>query len=346
MIKEAISKLINLENLTQAEAEQVMTEIMSGQATQAQIGSFITALRMKGETADEITGCARVMRKFATPIHVNMPAYIENKIVLDTCGTGGDLSGTFNISTASALVIASCGQFVAKHGNRSVSSLCGSADVLEALGVNINLSAEKVEACITATGIGFLFATTLHGAMKHAIGPRREIGIRTIFNILGPLTNPAGASAQILGVYNKSLTPIIASVLNNLGTKRAWVVHGEDGLDEISISAPTYVSDVSDGQVKSYVITPEQYGFSCAPLSELKGGDAKTNADIIRDILSGQTGPKRDIVLFNAAAGLMVSGKVSGIIEGIIAATAAIDSGKSIKQLDLLIKTTNELSHA
>ncbi|MHB9154320.1 MAG: anthranilate phosphoribosyltransferase, partial [Endomicrobiales bacterium] len=244
MIKEAINKLVRLEHLAEKEAADVMSEIMTGEATDAQISAFITALRMKGETVDEITGCARVMRQFATPIRVKSKIgmdrediNIDRETILDTCGTGGDGTNTFNISTATALVVASCGLTVAKHGNRSVSSACGSADVLEALGVNLNVPAEKVEECLAKIGIGFLFAPSLHGAMKYAIGPRRQIGIRTVFNVLGPLSNPAAANFQVLGVYGEHLLEMLARVLGNLGTRKAWIVHGEDGLDEITVTS-------------------------------------------------------------------------------------------------------------
>ncbi len=255
MIKEAISKVVDGENLTEEEAIATMNEIMSGEATPAQIASFITALRLKGETIEEITGCARVMREKATRISTNHP------LVVDTCGTGGDGAHTFNISTTAAFVVAGAGVPVAKHGNRSVSSSCGSADVLKALGVNIEVEPDVVSNCINEIGIGFLFAPLLHGAMKYAIGPRREIGIRTIFNILGPLTNPASAQAQVLGVYDGSLTEPLAQVLNNLGSTRVFVVHGEDGLDEITTTTNTRISELADGVVRTYTLSPTEFGF-------------------------------------------------------------------------------------
>ena len=350
MIKDAISKLVSGSNLVEAEAAEAMTEIMSGEATEAQIASFITALRMKGETIEEITGCARIMRKFATPIRLRPGIDVDRddigidaETILDTCGTGGDGTCTFNVSTATAFVVAACGLTVAKHGNRSVSSTCGSADVLEALGVNLNVTPEKVENCIQKTGIGFLFAPSLHGAMKYAIGPRRQIGIRTIFNVLGPLTNPAGATAQVLGVYNDRLVEMLAYVLRNLGTKRAWVVHGEDGMDEITITGPTAVADLNDQQIKLFTITPEQFGLKSAGLSDIKGGDAKQNADIIEAIFEGAKGPRRNIVLLNAAAGLVVGGKAGDMKTGIALAADAIDSGKAREKLEQLIKTTTAL---
>jgi len=349
MIKEAINKVVHLQNLTEAEASAAMVEIMSGEATEAQIGSLITALRMKGETADEITGCARIMRRFATPIRVRSivdidreDINVDDETIIDTCGTGGDGTSTFNVSTATAFVICSCGLRVAKHGNRSVSSACGSADVLEALGVNLNVTPEKVEECLSKIGIGFLFAPSLHGAMKYAIGPRRQIGIRTIFNILGPLTNPAGATAQVLGVYEEKLVEVIANVLNNLGTRKAWVVHGEDGLDEITISSGTLVAELKDGKVSIFKIDPSEFGIKKAFVSDLRGGNAVDNALIIRKILSGEKGPKRDIVLLNAAAGLYVGDKARDIKEGLNMAQDALDSGRAMEKLELLIKITNE----
>lgn len=349
MIKEAIAKVVRGQGLTEQEAAEAMTEIMSGEATDAQIASYITALRMKGETVEEITGSAKVMRRFATPIRVKAVVdldrediNIDRETILDTCGTGGDNTSTFNVSTATAFVVAACGLTVAKHGNRSVSSACGSADVLEALDVNVNVAPEKVEECLNKIGIGFLFAPALHGAMKHAIGPRKQIGIRTIFNILGPLTNPAGASAQVLGVYSGDLTEKMATVLRNLGSKCAWVVHGADGLDEISISGETSVAELRDSKIRTFNFKPEDFGLKSAPLSEIKGGDAGTNAGIVRSVLSGEKGPKRDIVLLNAAAGLFAGGKVKDLKEGVRMAAEAIDSGKAAAKLDMLAKMTNE----
>lgn len=348
MIKEAIAKVVKLESLSEAEAQKVMTEIMSGETTEAQIASFITALRMKGETIDEITGSARVMRRFATRINVKTKLdmdrddiNVDQETILDTCGTGGDGTNTFNISTTTALVIAACGIQVAKHGNRSVSSTCGSADVLEALGVNLNVSPEKVEDSISQIGIGFLYAPVLHGAMKYAIGPRRQIGIRTIFNLLGPLTNPAAANAQILGVYSEDLVPMLANVLKNLGIKNAWVINGKDGMDEISITGPTTVAQLKGNKIDLFEITPEQFGFKRASLDDIRGGDAKQNAQIILDLLSGLKGPKRDIVLLNAGAGLFVGGKSKTVEEGIARANNVLDSGKAKAILERLISFTN-----
>ncbi|MBN1823720.1 MAG: anthranilate phosphoribosyltransferase [Endomicrobiales bacterium] len=349
MIKDAIGKIVHGQNLTEKEASDSMSEIMSGEATEAQIAAFITGLRMKGETVDEITGCARIMRKFATKIRVKGKVAVDREdinvdeeTILDTCGTGGDGTNTFNVSTATALVISACGLPVAKHGNRSVSSSCGSADVLEALGVNLNITPEKVEQCIAKIGIGFLFAPSLHGAMKYAIGPRKQIGIRTIFNVLGPLTNPAGANAQVLGVYQEELVEMLANVLKNLGTKRAWVVHGKDGLDEITITSATKVAELKNGKVRVFEVTPEEFGMKKATLADIKGGNTGQNAAIIRQILGGEKGPKRDITILNAAAGLVVGGKSKNIKDATAVCEDAIDSGRALEKLDMLIKTTNE----
>ncbi|MFC1501715.1 anthranilate phosphoribosyltransferase [Elusimicrobiota bacterium] len=349
MIKEAISKAVQNQNLIETEASSAMQEIMSGKASAAQIASLITALRMKGETAEEITGFAKVMRQFATKIQVKAAVdvdaediNIDKETILDTCGTGGDGTNTFNVSTATALVVAACGLTVAKHGNRAVSSACGSADVLEELGVNLDVSKEKVENCLSQIGIGFLFAPALHGAMKHAVAPRKEIGIRTVFNVLGPLTNPAGANSQILGVYNESLLKKMAEVLKNLGTQRAWVVNSEDGLDEISVTAPTKVAELKNGKIKTFTIKPKDFKIDKASISDIKGGNAKQNAQIIKDILSGEKGAKRDIVLLNSAAGLLVGNKVSTMREGIELASDSIDSGKAREKLARLVRLTNE----
>ncbi len=332
MIKTAIDKVVRGQDLTEEEAAALMEEIMSGQATDAQIAAFITALRIKGETVDEITGFARVMRQKATPVQTVHP------LVLDTCGTGGDGSQTFNVSTTAAFVAAAAGIPVAKHGNRSVSSRSGSADVLEALGVKINLTPEQVGACLDRVGIGFLFAPALHGAMKHAIGPRREIGIRTVFNILGPLTNPAGAQCQVLGVYDPDLTEVLAGVLANLGTRTAFVVHGAGNLDEVSILGLTKVSAVENGQVDTYYLDPGEYGFTYAGIEQLLGGTAEENAAITRNILAGEKGPRRDIVLLNAALALLAAGSVNTMTEGLQQAAIMIDTGAAARKLDELIK--------
>jgi anthranilate phosphoribosyltransferase len=336
MIKEAIAKVVLNNHLTEAEAEAVMREIMQGEATDAQIASYITALRMKGETVDEITGSARIMREKAVPIK------LDAKYQVDTCGTGGDMAHTFNISTTVAFVVAGAGVTVAKHGNRSVSSKSGSADVLQALGVNIEIASQQVEACIEEVGIGFLFAPMMHLAMKYAIGPRREIGIRTIFNLLGPLTNPARVTSQIMGVYSADLTGMLATALGNLGATHAFVVHGMDGLDEITITGKTKVSEFKGGIVKDYFIHPSDFGFSTGKADDLRGGDAKENASITVEVLKGQKGPRRDIVLLNAAAGINASGRASDFKEGIKLAAESIDSGAALKKLEELKAFTNK----
>lgn len=335
MIKEAITKLVEKTDLTGGETEAVMEEIMNGLATQAQIASFLTALRIKGETVEEITGAARVMRSKATRINVS-----DHNIV-DTCGTGGDRSHTFNISTSAAFVVAGAGVTVAKHGNRSVSSACGSADVLKALGVNIDIQPERVERCVNEIGIGFLFAPVHHPAMRYAIGPRQEIGIRTMFNILGPLTNPAGASCQIIGVYSAHLTETLAHVLLNLGSTHCMVVHGSDGLDEITITGETRVSEGRKGKVRTYQIRPGDYGIKTGTIEDIKGGNADDNAGILMKILQGEMGQRRDIVLLNAAAGIFVGGKASDLNSAIRVAEESIDSGKALAKLEALKRATN-----
>lgn len=346
MIKEAITKIVQLENLTVQETIGVMTEIMTGQSTEAQIASFITALRMKGETVDEITGCAQVMREHATHIKVLKHAVdidrdeinIDWETIVDTCGTGGDKTNTFNVSTATAFVVAGGGVVVAKHGNRAVSSKCGSADVLEQFGINMEMPSEKVEDCINKIGIGFLYAPLLHSAMKYAIGPRKQLGIRTIFNILGPLTNPAGANVQILGVYSADLTEILAYVLKNLGSKSAFVVHGLDSIDEISITGKTQISELKKGEIKTYTVKPEDFGLKKAKPKDIAGGNAKENAKIIMEIFEGKKGPKRDIVLLNAAAVFIAAEKSKNFKEGIALAEKSIDMGKALKKLEELKK--------
>ncbi|MEW6408700.1 MAG: anthranilate phosphoribosyltransferase [Nitrospirota bacterium] len=335
MIREAIAKAIDRINLSESEMVEAMKEIMEGNATPAQISSFLTALRMKGETVEEITGAARVMREKVT--RLNAP-----EGTVDTCGTGGDLSHTFNISTTAAFVVAGGGVPVAKHGNRSVSSKSGSADVLQALGVNIELPPDKVERCLKETGFGFLFAPLFHPAMKYAIGPRREIGVRTIFNVLGPVTNPSATKYQVLGVYDSGLTETIAKVLGNLGARHAFVVHGEDGLDEITITGKTQVSELKDGNVKTYHISPDSFGIRTGRLDDLLGGDAEENAKITLSILNGERGLRRDIVLLNAAAAFIVAGKATSFIEGIELAEISIDSGSAIKKLEDLKRFTND----
>ena len=335
MIKTAIEKVVDGDDLNEAEMLGTMNQIMSGDATPAQIGSFITALRVKGETIDEITGAARVMREKATKIET------KHSLVVDTCGTGGDGSHTFNISTTVAFVVAGAGVPVAKHGNRAISSHSGSADVLKALGVNIEISPEIVGKCIDEIGIGFLFAPTLHSAMKHAIGPRREIGIRTVFNVLGPLTNPAGAKAQVIGVYDSNLIEPLANVLKNLGAQSAFVVHGDDGLDEITTTTTTQISQLAHGNVINYTIDPAEFGITNADPSDLIGANPETNAEITCRVLNGEVGPKRDITLINSAVAIVAGGKSSDIQSALEIAADAIDSGKALEKLNVLIDMTN-----
>jgi anthranilate phosphoribosyltransferase len=336
MIKDAIALLIDGKNLSEEEMIGAMREIMEGKATDAQIASFLTALRIKGETVVEITGAARVMREKVAKI--NAPEY-----TVDTCGTGGDMSHTFNISTTSALIVAACGLPVAKHGNRSVSSSCGSADVLETLGIKIELEPAKVEECLKTTGFGFMFAPLFHPAMKYAIGPRKEMGIRTVFNILGPLTNPAGAGRQVMGVFSDKLTEPMAEVLGNLGTKHAFVVHGEDGLDEITTTDKTRISELKEGKVKTYSISPEEFGLKRASREDLVGGNAEENAMITVNILEGKKGPKRDIVLLNAAAALIAGNKSKDFNAGLKKAAEAIDSGAARVKLEEIKRVSLEL---
>lgn len=345
-INEAIRKVVERVDLTAAEAESVLEQIMTGQCSDAQIGSLLTGLRMKGETAEEITGFARVMRSKASPVRPrSLVAAIggtEREALIDTCGTGGDVSGSFNVSTATAFVVAGAGVRVAKHGNRSVSSLCGSADVVEALGVKIELTPERITECIDEVGIGFLHAPLLHEAMKYVAAARRQMGIRTIFNMLGPLTNPAGADTQVIGVYAAHLTELLAQVLGELGSRRALVVYGAEGLDEVSITGETRISELKDGAVATYAVRPEDFGLERAPLKAIQGGDASQNAEIIREILNGKHGPRRDIVLLNTAAALLASGKAGDLKEGIAVGSESIDSGKALAKLKTLIEFTNQ----
>lgn len=349
MIKRAIARVVEKVDLKESEMIEVMGQIMSGEATPAQIGSFITALRMKGETIDEIVGAARVMRERATPIRVGRNILdidrddinIDQETILDVVGTGGDGTNTFNVSTTVSFVVSACGVRVAKHGNRSVSSLCGSADVLEKLGVNLDITPETVEQCINKVGIGFLFAPALHGAMKHAIGPRREIGIRTIFNILGPLTNPAGADCQVMGVYRDELVEKLAGVLLKLGCRHGFVVHGKDGMDEITTTTETLIAEITRQGVSLTTIQPEQFGIKRCSMADLAGGDATANAAIVLAVLGGEQGPRRDIVLINAAYGLLAADKAADIKEGMALAAVAIDSGRALNQLKQLAQITN-----
>ncbi len=336
MIVNAIKKVVERERLTREECYGAMDDIMGGRATPAQIASFITALRMKGETVEEITACAQVMRDRLIRIHV------EGQEIVDTCGTGGDGAKTFNISTTAAFVVAGAGITVAKHGNRSVSSQSGSADLFTALGVNIEAKIPVVERCLREAGIGFLFAPLLHGAMKHAIGPRREVGIRTVFNILGPLTNPAGALYQVIGVYDQGLTEVLCEVLRELGSRRAYVVHGHDGLDEITLTGKTRVSELKKDRVGSFDLDPAELGFEYCSSGDLKGGDAEANAKITLSILKGEKGPKRDVTLLNAAAAIYVAGKAESLENALTIAGDSIDSGKAMEKLEALKKITNE----
>ncbi len=336
MIREYISKLAEKQNLGQDEAEQAMKEIMEGRATDAQIAAFLVLLRLKGETIDEITACAKIMRQKSNSINP------KAKFLVDTCGTGGDSSNTFNISTAAAFVASGAGAYVAKHGNKSISSRCGSADVLKELGVNIELEPRQVEKCIEEVGIGFMFAPMFHPAMKFASNARKEIGIRSIFNLLGPLSNPANAKSQLIGVFNASLLPAFAEVLKSLGSRHVIAVNG-DGLDEITVCGKTKVCELKGGRIESYEISPKDFGFKLSSLSGITGGAPKENANIILDILRGAKGPKRDVVLLNAAAALLAAGKARGYKEGIGLAAQSIDSGNALKRLSELKKFTNKI---
>ena len=337
MIKEAITALVSGNSLTADNASKVMEEIMQGEATPAQFGAFVTALRLKGETVDEIVGLARTMRARAISVTIDGP-------VVDTCGTGGDGSSTFNISTTAAFVAAGAGLKVAKHGNRAMSSQCGSADVLEALGVKIDLTAEQVQTCLQNIGIGFMFAPSFHPAMKYAAVPRREIGIRTVFNILGPLTNPAGAKAQVLGVAEDSLVEKMALALQQLGCHHALVVHGEDGLDEITVSGKTHVCELKGGHILNYSICPADIGLSTADSGSLKGGSAKENAGLLRNILAGTPGPQRDAVMMNTAAVLLAGDKVQTLQRGVELARKTIDDGHALNKLEQLIELSRTLN--
>lgn len=336
MFKQHLSSIIQRRNLTRDEMTDMMNEIFSGGITDAQIGAFMGALSTKGETFEELAGAAAAMRRKAGRIEVNAP------IVVDTCGTGGDAAGTFNISTTAAFVVAGCGVTVAKHGNRSVSSQCGSADLLEALGVKLDTAPEVVEEAIAEIGIGFLFAPLYHSAMRYAANARKQIGLRSIFNMLGPLTNPAAANCQLLGVFAPDLTEMFARALQLLGARRAFVVHGHDGLDEISVCAATRVSEVGDKGIATYDIAPELYFGQLADKKDLAGGDPAENAAITRKILAGEKGPRRDVILINAAAALVAAGKADDLKEGIRLAEEAIDSGRAAQKLDALITYTRE----
>jgi anthranilate phosphoribosyltransferase len=345
MITEALQQVANhRRSLTREQARQLMSAILAGQATDAQIAALLVALHMKGETVEEIVGFAEAIRAAAAPLAIHNSTLdvsgTERDALVDTCGTGGDASNTFNISTATSFVVAGAGVRVAKHGNRSVSSKCGSADVMEALGVNINLPPARLSACLEQVGIAFLFAPSMHSAMKYVQPARRELRLRTVFNLLGPLTNPARASAQVVGVYSRDLVEKVAQALSMLGLKRALVVHGSDGLDEITISGVTYVSEVRNGSVASYEVSPEQFGLARASLEALTGGDAQANAEIIQAILAGENSPKRDVVLLNAAAALVAAGRADSMAEALPVATQSLDHGAASAKLRALVRFT------
>ena len=334
-MQQAIRAVIERHDLSRDEMQSVMRTIMTGEATPAQIGGFLVGLRMKGETIDEITAAAQVMRELATKVTVN------GAHVVDIVGTGGDGAQTFNISTASCFVVAAAGGKVAKHGNRSVSSKSGSADVLEAAGVNLDITPEQVARCVNDVGVGFMFAPKHHGAMKHAIGPRREMGVRTIFNVLGPLTNPAGAPNQLLGVFSRELVEPLAHVLANLGSRHVLVVHSDDGMDEISIGAPTFVAELKDGKVRSYTITPEDFGMKRGDVAALRVGNAAESLAVIKDVLENKAGPARDIVTLNAGAALYAAGLAATLADGVKHAAEVIAGGAARDKLDALAAMTN-----
>lgn len=336
MFKDYLKQIIQRKNLTESQMADMMNTVLTGQATEAQIGAMMAALATKGETFEELAGAAQAMRRNARRIQaVGSP-------VVDTCGTGGDGAQSFNISTTTAFVVAGCGVTVAKHGNRAVSSKCGSADVLEALGIKLDTDPEIVEEAVQSIGIGFLFAPLYHSAMKYAAKPRQELGVRSIFNMLGPLTNPASANCQLLGVFAPQLTEMFAQALKLLGARSAMVVHGHDGLDEISVCAPTRVSELKDGAIRTYDINPEQYFGRLAQPDEMAGGNPEQNAAITRGVLSGEKGARRNVVLINTGAALMAAGKVDDLKAGIEMAAAAIDDGKALDKLQGLVAYTQE----
>jgi anthranilate phosphoribosyltransferase len=351
IITEAVRALVERRDLTRIEAAAAMEAIMSGAATNAQIAAFLTALRMKGETVEELIGFAQVMRQKAVRVRARGVEVAgltgtDREMLIDTCGTGGDAAGTFNVSTATAFVVAGAGLRVAKHGNRSVSSLCGSADVVETLGINLELAPSNVTRCLDEVGIGFLYAPLLHTAMKHVMAARREMGIRTVFNMLGPLTNPAAANVQVIGVYAAALTEPLARVLAELGTVRAFVVHGADGLDEISNTGENRLSEVREGVVRTFTLRPEDFGLSRASITDLTGGDRGENARIIRTLLDGEPGPKRDIVLMNASAALVAGGRARDLKEGVELAARSIDEGAARAKLQALVALSQRLAAA
>ncbi len=343
VILDALHRIANHgQSLSREEARDVMAEVLSGQCTDSQIAALLVALHMKGETVEEIVGFAEAIRAAATPLELNANSVLDTSgtghdALVDTCGTGGDASGTFNISTATAFVVAGAGVRVAKHGNRSVTSKCGSADVMEALGVNIQLPPERISACLAQVGIAFLFAPAMHSAMKHVQTARRELRLRTVFNLLGPLTNPARATCQVVGVYSADLVETLAEALSMLGLHRALVAHGNDGLDEITITAPTRIAEVRDGQVRSYEVTPEEFGLQRATFEEISGGDAAQNAGLIREILVGKKSARRDVVLLNAAAALVAAGRADHMRDAVPLVVEAIDSGTAFAKLRALI---------
>lgn len=347
MITDALQRIANQrESLTREEARTVMTEVFSGKATDAQIAALLVALHMKGETVEEIVGFAEAMRAAAEPLPLHEDSTLSvsgtgRDVLVDTCGTGGDAHGTFNISTATAFVVAGVGVRVAKHGNRSLSSKCGSADVMEALGVKISLPTAVLAACLEEIGIAFLFAPTMHTAMKYVQPARRELRLRTIFNLLGPLTNPARASAQVVGVYSLDLVEKVAEALSMLGVHRALVVHGLDGLDEITITGPTRIAEVREGNLRTYEVTPEEFGITRASLENISGGDAEANAAIIREVLAGKKSPRRDVVLLNAAAALVAAGRTEHLGDALPMAAQSIDSGAAAAKLDALVQFTS-----
>ena len=344
MILDAIHRIATQrESLTREQACAVMAEILTGNATDAQIAALLVALHMKGETVAEIVGFAEAIRSAASPFGFVKPvhgAVNNDDVLVDTCGTGGDASGTFNISTAAALVAAGAGVRIAKHGNRSVTSTCGSADVMEALGVRLSLTAEQLSECLRQTGMVFLYAPALHSAMKHVQSARRELRLRTVFNLLGPLTNPAGASAQVVGVYSAALVEKLAEALSMLGLRRALVVHGSDGLDEITITGATRIAEVRHGAVHTFEVTPEEFGMARATLADIAGGDAAENAAILRAILDGERSARRDVVVLNAAAALVAAGRVDHLHDGVPLAADAIASGAAKRKLEQLVEFT------
>ena len=347
MVLDALHRIVTHgQSLSRDEARVVMSEVLSGKCSDAQIAALLVALHMKGETVEEIVGFAQAIRAAAVPLPLSGSSRVDvsgtgRDALVDTCGTGGDASGTFNISTATALVVAGCGVRVAKHGNRSLSSRSGSADVMEALGININLPPERVAACLEEVGIAFLFAPAMHSAMKHVQSARRELRLRTVFNLLGPLTNPARATAQVVGVYAIDLVEKLAEALSMLGLHRALVVHGLDGLDEITITGPTRIAEVRDGDVRTYEVTPEEFGMARAELRDISGGDAADNAAIIRSVLAGEKSPRRDVVLMNAAAALVGAGKADHMRDALPLACNSIDTGTAAKKLNALAEFTN-----